>query len=62
MTPRVLHIIEDGIEQKRCCNCETYRSLDNYNNCKTTWDKLRPECKVCLSTKRSENKEKNDRI
>ena len=58
MTPRVLHIIEDGIEKKRCCSCQIYRSLDNYNNSSQTWDKLRPECKVCLTEKRVANKEK----
>jgi hypothetical protein len=58
MVPRIEHKIEDGIEKKRCCNCETYRSLDNYNNCKTSWDKLRPECKICLSEKRKINKDK----
>jgi hypothetical protein len=58
MVKRIEHIIENNIEKKRCCNCQLYRSLDNYNNSKSTWDKLRPECKLCLSEKRNENKEK----
>ncbi len=43
---------------KKCSSCQTYRSLVNYNNCKQTWDKLRPECKVCLTERRVENKDK----
>ncbi len=58
MSPRVEHIIQDGVEHKKCCRCQTYRPLDNYNNSKQTWDKLRPECKPCLGEKRASNKEK----
>jgi hypothetical protein len=58
MVPRIEHIKEDGVEKKRCCNCQNYRNLDNYNSCKKSWDNLRPECKICLSEKRKENKEK----
>ena len=58
MSRRVLHITEEGIEKKRCCKCQTYRSLDTYNYSKQTWDNLRPECKVCLTEKRIHNKEK----
>ena len=58
MTPRVQHIVEDGIEKKRCCSCQIYRSLDNFNNSSRTWDNLRPECKVCLKEKRDMNKDK----
>lgn len=58
MSPRVEHIIQDGIEHKKCCTCQTYRPLKNYNNSKQTWDKLRPECKICLGEKRALNKEK----
>lgn len=58
MTKKVLHIIESNIEKKKCSSCQTYRSLDNYYNSSQTWDKLRPECKICLTEKRLENKEK----
>lgn len=58
MTKRIEHITEEGVEKKRCCTCQTYRSLDNFNNCKNTWDNLRPECKICISEKREANKEK----
>lgn len=58
MTPRIAHITEDGIEKKRCCNCKTFKSLDNYNACARTWDNLRPECKDCLGEKRAANKDK----
>jgi hypothetical protein len=58
MVKRIQHITEDGIEKKRCGKCNTYKSLDTFNNCKTTWDKLRPTCKDCLGENRIENKEK----
>ena len=58
MAPRIQHIIEGGVEKKRCSSCQTYRSLDNYNSSKQSWDKLRPECKVCLGDRRSKNKDK----
>lgn len=58
MTPRIKHKIDEGIEKKRCCSCQIYRSLDNFNNSSQTWDNLRPECKICLTEKRAANKEK----
>jgi hypothetical protein len=58
MTKKVLHIVEDNIEKKKCSRCQIYRNLDNYNNSSQTWDKLRPECKICLTEKREANKEK----
>ena len=58
MTPRVEHIITNGIEHKKCSNCQVYQSLDNFNKSKNSWDKLRAECKSCLKKRRVDNKEK----
>jgi hypothetical protein len=58
MVKRIPHITQDGIEKKRCGKCETYKSLDTFNNCKATWDKLRPTCKDCLEEERKTNKDK----
>ena len=56
MTKRIEHIFKDKEEKKRCCSCQTYLTLNTYNPCKTTWDKLRPTCKVCLHLKRVTNR------
>lgn len=58
MSPRVEHIIINGIEHKKCSNCQDYQNIDNFNKSKSSWDKLRPECKNCLKKRRVENKEK----
>ena len=57
MTKRIEHIIQGGVEHKRCCKCQTYRTLENYGYSKSTWDNLRPECKLCLHEKNVKNKE-----
>tara|TARA_B110000263_G_scaffold248730_1_gene264360 strand:+ start:1703 stop:2773 length:1071 start_codon:yes stop_codon:yes gene_type:complete len=54
---RILHKTENDIELKRCCKCQEYQELDMFNKCDDSWDKLRPECKKCLSKYREENKE-----
>lgn len=58
MVKRILHSVEGGIEKKRCGKCETYKSLENFNNCKKTWDNLRPTCKQCLILERDKDKDK----
>ncbi len=58
MVNKILHIIEDNIEKKKCGKCNIYQSLDNYNKSSNTWDKLRSECKKCLSERRIADKEK----
>lgn len=58
MTKRIEHITEDGIEKKRCSTCQLFKSIDNYNYSKNTWDNLRHECKPCLNEKRVSNKER----
>lgn len=54
---RVEHIIENGVEHKRCGCCETYKPIDVFGNSKSTWDKLRNTCKECLSDYRSQTKD-----
>ncbi len=56
MTRRIEHIFEDKEEKKRCCSCQTYLPLTDYNPCKSTWDKIRPTCKGCLHLKRMANR------
>jgi len=57
MTKRIEHIFENEEEQKRCCVCQTYLLLIEFNPCKATWDKLRPTCKNCLHQQRIANRE-----
>ena len=52
---RIDHIFEEEEEKKRCCVCQTYLLLTNFNSCKATWDKLRPTCKNCLHLRRIAN-------
>jgi hypothetical protein len=58
MVPRIQHIIEDNVEKKRCGKCCTYKSIELFNYCKQSWDKLRITCKECLEQERKENKDK----
>ena len=57
MTKRIEHIFENEEEKKRCCVCQTYLPLIDFNLCKSTWDKLRPTCKQCLHRRRMANRE-----
>jgi len=58
MTPRIENIIENNIEKKRCCKCKIYKDLTLFGNSKTSWDKLRPNCKDCLRNYNIINKNK----
>lgn len=58
MVLRIQHINEDGVEKKWCGKCKSFVSVENFNNCAKTWDKLRPTCKTCLSHERLDKKEK----
>lgn len=58
MVQRIEHIVENGLEKKWCGKCKSFQSLETFNNCAKSWDKLRPTCKLCLSKDRSENKDK----
>lgn len=55
---RVLHEIKDGISGKKCCRCQEWKPLDNYNVSQSHWDKLRNDCKECLVKYRKENRSK----
>ena len=55
---RTLHETIDGIIGKKCCKCKNWKSLDNYNYCKSHWDNLRVDCKDCLVQWRKQNRKK----
>uniref|UniRef100_A0A6C0CIS0 C2H2-type domain-containing protein n=1 Tax=viral metagenome TaxID=1070528 RepID=A0A6C0CIS0_9ZZZZ len=55
---RIPHKTTDNIECKRCFNCKEYKPLNLYNNSKTTWDKLRRDCKDCVKIYRNSIKNK----
>ena len=57
MVKRIEHIVEDGVEKKKCGKCDEYRPLDVFNKGQS-WDNLRNTCKLCLAQARIENKEK----
>ncbi len=54
---RKLHTFVNGIEGKPCSKCKTWKSLESFNNLKSSWDGLRTECKDCLHLYRVGNKE-----
>ena len=49
MKKRIPHIIEDGIEKKRCSACKEYKELSEFNRKKDRYDRLSNECIRCLS-------------
>jgi hypothetical protein len=55
---RILHEIIDNIIGKKCCACQNWKQLSDYNYCKNHWDNLRNDCKDCLVKYRKDNKEK----
>lgn len=59
---RVEHEEIDGILGKKCCSCQQWQRLDNYNHSKNHWDELRNDCKDCLTLYRENTKRTNDRI
>ena len=54
---RTLHETIDDIIGKKCCTCKEWQPLTSYNFQKNHWDKLRVECKVCLSKWRKSNRD-----
>lgn len=48
MPSRIPHIIENGIERKRCCKCKEYKYLSEFGKSMSSWDKLRPTCRECV--------------
>ncbi len=55
---RISHEIFDNVVGKKCCKCKEWNPLSNYNLCNSHWDKLRVECKNCISEWRRNNREK----
>lgn len=39
---------EDNVELKHCGKCDSWKILSEFNNCKSTWDGLRGDCKSCV--------------
>ena len=58
---RKLHNIINGIVCKSCSCCKEMKSLDNYNNSSSSWDKLRTTCKSCLHDHRISQQSKDNR-
>ena len=52
---RIPHETINSVVGKICCRCKIWKSLTEYNFLKTHWDKLRNDCKTCLSVYRKEN-------
>ena len=49
--PRVLHQFTDGIEEKHCKTCNTWKELLHFSTQNKTWDKLDTQCRQCSSDK-----------
>jgi hypothetical protein len=58
MTKCIEHIFEDGLEKRYCGRCKTFKIIDSFGFCNSTWDKLRPTCKNCLKEINYSNKTK----
>ena len=52
---RILHEEKDNIMGKCCCTCKEWKELTDFNKAETHWDKLRIECKECLTKWRKNN-------
>ena len=57
MVKRREHVTEDGVEKRWCGKCTVFKSLDRFGYSKSTWDKLRPTCKDCLTQENIDKKE-----
>lgn len=53
---RILHEEKDNIMGKCCCTCKEWNALTNFNKAENHWDKLRNECKECLTRWRKNNR------
>lgn len=47
MVARIKHIIEDGVEKKRCCSCNIFLPISEFHANNKKWDGLKPSCKEC---------------
>ncbi len=54
---RIKHEERENIMGKCCCHCKEWKPLTDYNKAESHWDKLRNECKSCLTNWRKENRE-----
>jgi hypothetical protein len=59
---KIEHRIINKQEHKHCCTCKEWKLLTDFNNSKTTWDKLRPGCKDCCKGYRETIQDKLDEI
>jgi hypothetical protein len=55
---RILHETINNVNGKKCCSCQDWKPLNNYNYCKNHWDNLRNDCKDCLKQYRRDNVDK----
>ena len=55
---RVLHMEKEGEMGKKCCHCQEWQPLTQYNKSGSHWDKLRNDCKICLVKYRKTNRKK----
>ena len=53
---RIPHETINSVVGKICCRCKIWKPLTDYNFLKTHWDKLRNDCKTCLSVYRKDNR------
>ena len=53
---RVLHETKNNIKGKICCCCKDWQPLTEFNKSSTHWDKLRNDCKLCLTKYRKDNR------
>jgi hypothetical protein len=60
---RKKHVVVDGIESKRCCDCEEIKGLGFFNKNTRSWDGIHAVCRKCASVsnkKRTNSKVKKD--
>ena len=55
---RILHEEKDNIMGKCCCTCKEWKELTEFNKAESHWDKLRTDCKKCLTNWRKKNVKK----
>ena len=55
---RIPHETIDSVIGKKCCRCTLWKPLTEYNVLKKHWDKLRNDCKTCLTVYRKKNVKK----
>jgi len=50
---RILHRIEQGVEEKYCKICDSWHKLSIFNTKAASWDSLETKCKDCAQKKSS---------